>query len=213
MTDWARSERAQLVDLLRRLGPDAPTACEGWTTADMAAHLYVRERRPDAGPGVVMGGPFAAHTDRVMASVLRVQSFDDVVARVASGPPLLWRPLDEQLNLFEYFVHHEDVRRANPAASDGGGPRDLPAELESVIWERLRRTLRLSLRKARGVQVEVVAEEGGRAVVGGRGPTVRITGPVGEILLYTFNRKDIAQVELSGDDEAVTSLREARLGL
>jgi uncharacterized protein (TIGR03085 family) len=116
--------------------------------------------------------------------------------------------LDEQLNHFEYFVHHEDVRRCN-----GGGPRDLPVEQEAVIWERLRRSLRMSLRRARGIQVEVVAENGGRAVVGGKGPTVRLTGPVGDILLYTFNRKDIAQVEVTGDDEAVARLREARLGL
>ncbi|HVS67152.1 MAG TPA: TIGR03085 family protein, partial [Mycobacteriales bacterium] len=122
--------------------------------------------------------------------------------------PLLWRPMDEQVNHFEYFVHHEDVRRAN-----GEGPRDLPAEQEAVIWNRMRRSLRMSLRRARGVQVEVVAENGGRAVVGGSGPTVRITGPVGDILLYTFNRKDIAQVELTGDPDAVASLREARLGI
>ncbi|MGN6474285.1 MAG: TIGR03085 family metal-binding protein [Mycobacteriales bacterium] len=208
MSGWARSERAELVELFRRLGPDAPTACTGWTTADLAAHLYVRERRPDAGPGVVLGGPLAAHTDRVMASVLRVHTFDDIVARVAAGPPALWRPLDEQINHFEFFVHHEDVRRAN-----GEAPRALPAEQEAVIWNRLRRSLRMSLRRARGIQVEVVAENGGRAVVGGRGPTVRITGPVGDILLYTFNRKDIAQVELSGDDDAVEKLRAARLGL
>ena len=208
MSHWARGERAELVDLLRRLGPDAPTACTGWTTADMAAHLYVRERRPDAGPGVVVGGPFASHTDRVMASVLRVHTYDDVVARVAAGPPLLVRPIDEQMNLFEFFVHHEDVRRVN-----GGEPRDLPTEMEEVMWDRLRRSLRLSLRRLRGTQVEVVAEHGGRAVVGGSGPTVRILGPVGELVLYMFNRKDIAQVELSGDAEAVSALREARLGL
>jgi uncharacterized protein (TIGR03085 family) len=174
----------------------------------MAAHLYVRERRPDAGPGVVVGGPFAAHTNRVMASVLRVHTFDDIVARVAAGPPLLWRPMDEQVNFFEYFVHHEDVRRAN-----GEAPRELPAEQEAALWDRLRRSLRLSLRRVRGVQVEVVTEQGGRAVVGGSGPTVRITGPAGDILLYTFNRKDIAQVELTGDPDAVASLREARLGV
>jgi uncharacterized protein (TIGR03085 family) len=143
-----------------------------------------------------------------MASVLRVHPFDDVVARVAAGPPLMLRPLDEQMNHFEFFVHHEDVRRAN-----GEGPRDLPAEHEAAIWERLRRSLRLSLRRARGIQVEVVAENGGRAVVGGSGPTVRITGPVGDLLLFTFNRKDIAQVELTGDPDAVASLRSARLGL
>jgi uncharacterized protein (TIGR03085 family) len=182
--------------------------CTGWTTADMAAHLYVRERRADAGPGVVLGGPFASHTDRVMASVLRVHPYDDVVSRVAAGPPLLLRPLDEQMNLFEFFVHHEDVRRAN-----GDGPRDLPDEVEALMWERLRRMLRLSLRRVRGTQVEVVADGGGRAVVGGSGPTARMTGPVGELVLYMFNRKDIAQVELTGDADAVASVREARLGL
>ena len=179
----------------------------------MAAHLYVRERRPDAGPGVVVGGPFASHTDRVMESVMRVHTFDDVVARVAAGPPLLLRPLDEPFNHVEFFVHHEDVRRANGSASNGGGPRDLPAEQEAALWDRVRRSLRLSLRRARGMQVEVVTEHGGRAVVGGSGPTVRVLGPVGDILLFTFNRKDIAQVELTGDAEAIASLREARLGL
>ncbi|HVU60393.1 MAG TPA: TIGR03085 family metal-binding protein [Mycobacteriales bacterium] len=208
MTSWARAERAELVDLLRRLGPDAPTACVGWTTADMAAHLYVRERRADAGPGVVLGGPFASHTDRVMASVLRVHPYDDVVSRVAAGPPLLLRPVDEQMNLFEFFVHHEDVRRAN-----GEGRRGLPAAFDDVMWERLRRMLRLSLRRMRGTQVEVVSDHGGRAVVGGTGPTVRITGPVGELVLYSFNRKDIAEVELTGDPSAVAALRAARLGI
>ena len=116
--------------------------------------------------------------------------------------PLLVRPIDEQMNLFEFFVHHEDVRRVN-----GGEPRDLPTEMEEVMWDRLRRSLRLSLRRLRGTQVEVVAEHGGRAVVGGSGPTVRILGPVGELVLYMFNRKDIAQVELSGDAEAVRRYR------
>ncbi|HEX3707431.1 MAG TPA: TIGR03085 family metal-binding protein [Mycobacteriales bacterium] len=208
MSGWARSERAELVELFRRLGPDEPTACTGWTTADLAAHLYVRERRLDAAPGVVVGGPLGSHTERVMASVLRVHSFDEVVARVAAGPPLLLRPLDEQLNLFEYFVHHEDVRRAN-----GEGPRDLPRAFEAVLWERLRRSLRMSLRRMRGTQVEVVSEYGGRAVVGGSGPTVRLLGPTGDLVLYTFNRKDIAQIEITGDAEAIERLREARLGI
>ena len=35
----AERERAALADLLEELGPDAPTCCEGWTTAHLAAHL------------------------------------------------------------------------------------------------------------------------------------------------------------------------------
>jgi uncharacterized protein (TIGR03083 family) len=41
-TSLLRKERQALCDTLTELGPDAPTLCEGWTTADLAAHLMVR---------------------------------------------------------------------------------------------------------------------------------------------------------------------------
>ena len=47
MTRHALSERHLLCDELLRLGPDAPTKCEGWDTRDLAAHLVIREERPD----------------------------------------------------------------------------------------------------------------------------------------------------------------------
>ena len=49
----AQQERNTLCDLFVELGSEAPTLCEGWSTADLAAHLVVRERRPDSGPGLV----------------------------------------------------------------------------------------------------------------------------------------------------------------
>jgi hypothetical protein len=51
----ADTERAALCDLLDELGPDAPTLCEGWTTRDMAVHLYVRDRDPKAWAGISVG--------------------------------------------------------------------------------------------------------------------------------------------------------------
>lgn len=207
MTRWARQERQTLVRVLTELGPDAPTACTGWTTADLAAHIYVRERRADAMPGVVLPGALAAHTDRVMASVLRVHSYDHVIGRIAAGPPLALRPFDEALNLFEFFVHTEDARRAN-----GLGPRDLPVELEQLMWRRLRPMLRLSFRRARNVQIEFVTAHGDRIVIGS-GPTVRLLAPVGELVLYAYNRKLIAEVETSGDAAALGRLETARLGV
>ena len=62
--NFAQDERSELCDLLVDLGPDEPTLCEGWTTADLAAHLVVRERRPDSGPGIVWP-PLAGYTDSV----------------------------------------------------------------------------------------------------------------------------------------------------
>src|ERR1700743_2358756 len=55
---YARDERLALCALLDRTGPDAPTLCEGWRTGDLAAHLVLREHRPDAAVGI-MGGPLA----------------------------------------------------------------------------------------------------------------------------------------------------------
>jgi len=204
--NWAQEERRALVDVLTALGPDAPTACEGWTTADMAAHIYVRERRADAMPGVVLPGRFARHTDRVMASVLRVHTYEHVVSRIADGPPLALRPVDGVANLFEFFVHTEDVRRAN-----GEGPRDLPLELEQLMWRRLRPMLRLMFRKAKGIQIEFVTKHGDRTVIG-NGPTVRLLGPVGELVLYAYNRKGIAEVERTGGSDALDRLAQAHLG-
>jgi len=207
MSNWAAQERAELISLFNALGPDAPTRCGDWTTAELAAHLYIRERRPDAAGGLV-GGPLAGYTERTMRSVLRVHSYEHIVQRLAEGPPLPLRLLDEQINLHEFFVHHEDVRRA-----DGSGPRDLPAEMEQVLWARLRRILRFAYRQVKDAQLEFVTAHGDRTVIRGKGAKVRILGPAGELFLYSFNRKDYAEVELSGDEAAIERVRAAQLGV
>ena len=45
---FSDSERQLLADLFLEVGPEAPTLCAGWTTTDLAAHLWVREHRPEA---------------------------------------------------------------------------------------------------------------------------------------------------------------------
>ncbi len=64
MPRYARSEREALTELMSTLGPDAPTLNEGWTTRDLAAHLVVRERRPDAAAGIVVP-PLGGYAERV----------------------------------------------------------------------------------------------------------------------------------------------------
>src|SRR4051794_23761461 len=114
MTSWAAHERAALVDALADVGPDAPTLCEGWTAYHLAAHIYVRERRPDAALGVLPLGPLSAYTERVMASVMRAPPYDELLTRLRSVPPLLRAlHIDELINTVEFFVHTEDVRRPN----------------------------------------------------------------------------------------------------
>src|SRR5271157_947100 len=100
----AQQERTSICDLFVETGPDAPTLCEGWTTSDLAAHLVVRERRPDAALGIVVPS-LAARTERVQGKVRDRLGWTELVATVRDGPPLLLRPVDEPMNTVEYFVH------------------------------------------------------------------------------------------------------------
>ena len=102
MSSHARSERRALADLLLEVGPDAPTLCEGWSTGDLAAHLVIRERRPDAAAGILVK-PLAGYTERVQKQVRQGRSWPQLVETIRSGPPLPLRlgPVDEVANTVE----------------------------------------------------------------------------------------------------------------
>ncbi|HET9732601.1 MAG TPA: TIGR03085 family metal-binding protein [Acidimicrobiales bacterium] len=206
MTDFAARERAALADLFDELGPDAPTLCEGWAARDLAAHLVLRERRPDAAPGIVFK-PLSGYTERVQARVAATP-WPELVARYRSGPPPWLRPFDETANLVEMFVHHEDLRRGG----SGWSPRDLDPALGRALTARLRGLSRMLLRRSPVGVVASVPDQGLITLRSGD-PAVTITGGAGEVVLYVFGRKDAARVELSGPDDAVRRFREASLGL
>ncbi|MEV5891063.1 TIGR03085 family metal-binding protein [Nonomuraea fuscirosea] len=206
----ARGERAALCDLLDRLGPDEPTLCAGWTTADLAAHLAIRERRPDAMPGIALK-PLAGYTASVQNRLKTRLPYPELVGlvREPGGVYGLLPALDEAVNTLELFVHHEDVRRAQPDWE----PRALPDDLERLIWKRVSSGARLTLRRS---PVGVVLHRlGGGVALGGPkgGSRVEVTGRAGELLMFCFGRQAHAKVELTGEPDAVSALREATLGV
>ncbi|MGH9001099.1 MAG: TIGR03085 family metal-binding protein [Acidimicrobiia bacterium] len=203
------SERRALCDLALELGPDAPTLCEGWSTADLVAHLVVRERKPRAMPGILVGGRLGEITERAMEAV-RAGGFEAAVARVRTGPPLgpgRVPGVRTLLNLNEYFVHHEDVRRAN-----GRARRTDVAEVEDALWAIQRRSARFLLRRAKALGVELARPGGESFTARKRTPWVRLTGAPGELALYLFGRSAVADVEISGEPAAVEQFRSVRLG-
>jgi uncharacterized protein (TIGR03085 family) len=210
VTSWARHERAALADVLDELGPDAPTLCTGWTTKDMAAHVYVRERRLDASLGVLPLGPLSAYTERVMASTLRTLGYDEIVRRFRVVPPhLRLGPLDELMNTGEYFIHTEDVRRPN-----GLPAREMPEEFERAIWARVSRLARLSFRRA-DVAVHLEPTVGSSVVAGdtSAAEAVELRGRPSELLLLSYNRTADAEVEFRGEPAAVERLRSTKFGM
>ena len=195
-------DRLALCDLFDELGPDAPTLNEGWTTADLAAHLVARDRRPDSVPGLVLPA-LAPWSERVRRGVLR-RPYADIVEDLRSGPPK-WSPLrrpaaDRAGNTHEFFVHYEDVRRCR----DDWEPRPLDPAAEADIWRVVRWFGRRAFRRS---PVGVALRSDDHAFRAHRGmPAVTISGPPGEILLYAFGRQGHARVDLSGDGAAVEAL-------
>ena len=202
-------ERRELCDLLEELGPDAPTLCEGWSTIDLAAHLVVRERDLRAAPGILLGGRFESTLDRLMEQA-KAPGYRQLVDRVRNGPPfgpMAVPGLRTLMNLNEYVVHHEDVRRAN-----GLAPRDDRDDLQDAVWGLVRHQARLMLRKVRGASVRL--EPSGRSgVVVGKGPEAVLTGPPVELVLYLFGRREASAAAVSGDPAARAVLESAPLGI
>ncbi len=216
MGGYATAERNALADTLVRVGPDAPTLCTGWSAADLAAHLVIREGRPLAATGILVK-PLAALTERVQSTTKHRTPYAKLVERIRQGPPP-WSPfrlgfVDATINTFEYFVHHEDLRRAV-----GDAPRELDTAQSDDLWHRLRGQARFLFRAA-PVGVTLVRTEhdhSPRQTVVAKAATplmVTVSGPAGELVLFAFGRKDAARVELTGDDAAVGRLRAAKLGL
>ena len=57
-------------------------------------------------------------------------SWEQSVSTVRSGPPLLLRPFDGPMNTVEFFIHVEDLRRAQ----DGWEPRAISPALAEALW-------------------------------------------------------------------------------
>ncbi len=85
----------------------------------------------------------------------------------------------------EYFVHHEDLRRAQP----GWEPRELPAEDVEELWTLVSRS---GAYLGRGLPVPTRLARSDRPGTSapfkkGDDPVV-VTGPVGELVLWVFGR-------------------------
>jgi uncharacterized protein (TIGR03085 family) len=196
---------------LETAGPDAPTLCEGWRTRDLAAHVVVRERRPDAAGGILIK-QLASRLDRVMEEFAG-RPYDELIQLIRTGPPRFspfqLKQIDEASNTIEFYVHAEDVRRAQPQWT----PRELDPVFQDALWSRLERTARLVGRTApTGL---VLRRPDGRTAVAHRGtPVVTATGEPSELLLLLYGRQKAAKVDLTGDEEAIATLHEAKeLGL
>ncbi|MFY1637560.1 TIGR03085 family metal-binding protein [Solwaraspora sp. WMMB335] len=208
MARFAQMERQSLADLFLAVGPDAPTVNDGWTTRDLAAHLVVRERRPDAMPGIWLP-LLRRHSERVRTG-LAARPFPELVQLVRRPPA--WSPMsnpvtDEVANLMEFFIHHEDVRRAQPDWQ----PRDVPPGEQAALWKRVVALGKLHLRRFPG-RVRVLADGYGEFAVGVGDDPVLISAPPGELVMFLTGRQRVSRVEIDCPSVFEERLRNAAFG-
>ena len=212
---FAKSERADLCDLFDQVGPDAPTLCRGWTSHGLAAHLWIRENDPLGASGIV-AKPLSGLNERRMAEVQSRWEFPELVDRIRNGPArfsvFAIPGVDEGANTTEFFLHHEDVRRAGDQPQNA---RDLGAEVEEWMWRRLKLLARAWFRR---VQVGLVLERLGSAEAGGDPDTIRavggasivtLVGQPSEVLLYANGRRSVAEIKVVGEPAAIEILNSA----
>lgn len=211
MTTPATEERRALADELLNVGPDAPTLIPDWDAKMMAAHIVLRDRRPDAAAGIVVK-QLADHTAKVQRELAQ-RPFEKLVEEVRHGPPV-WSParigqVDRLLNTAEFFVHLEDVRRAQPAWE----PRTLDGGLVDDLYSALKR-MASQLTKSSPVGLTLTATEGRSPITAhGGSPMITVTAPVGELTLWAFGRQTHALVDFDGSPDAIAAAEKASFGL
>jgi uncharacterized protein (TIGR03085 family) len=208
---FTTNERAGMCDSFAGVGPDAPTMCEGWTTRDLLAHLLVRERRPDAAGGILIGA-LAKRTERVMATVAEAP-YEEMIAQFRGGPPI-WSPfalplLGNKANLAEFFVHHEDILRAQPDWTVADRRNVGEAELGGLLKMMGRMLYRKSpvgvVLRSSG-QPDIVAKKGTSSVT--------VVGEPTEIVLHGYGRtSDKLAIVVTGDAADVAAFEASPRGI
>jgi uncharacterized protein (TIGR03085 family) len=205
-------ERLELCKLLDELGPSVPTLLDGWSAGDLAAHIVLRERDLVAGLCLVLPGPFQRFAERRRAKLAQSKDFKWLVTRIRRGPPFGFFRIGwvrRVANLNEFFVHHEDIRRANAQP-----PRELTPAMNAALWRNVRQGAHYLSRRlnACGLEIEWVGTNE-RVLVQRGEPTAQISGPPGELLLYIFGRQAAAHVNLSGPSGAIAEVQRTHFGM
>lgn len=199
----ARRQRAALADLLEELGPFAPTMCEGWQTQDLAAHLYVREHKPSALPGIG-SEKYAAKTKRIQQESLHALSYPGLIDAIRT-PGWFMLPLDNLVNTAELFIHHEDVLRAN------GRAQVLKPSEQRDLWPVTKTLARKTNMTFKG-HVRLQRTDTGEVTQIGRGPhPLTVAGLPSELLLHLSGRK--ADVAVTGEPAVVEAWQQSIKGM
>lgn len=209
MASFARRERTALCNLALAVGEHAPTLSGDWDVKELVCHLLVRETSPIGAPGIVVPA-LSKLTDLEMKRLHR-QDFGTLVERLRSPglTPYAVPQIDALANTLEFFVHHEDIRRAGRHWRR----RSLSVADQDALWGSLTYVGRGLVREAK-VPVVIRRTDTGETITLRRGKhPVELAGPPSEVVMYLFGRDQTRNLMFAGPEESVARLRRAGLGI
>lgn len=206
--DFVAASRAALVAALYAAGPNEPTLVEQWQTQHLAAAVYLRENPHRVTERELGNGTAARNTaiQQLGEESASRKAFYNLVRKIAGGPEeppaagrqsflsrlrrsVTPRRQETQSMLLHFFVHTEDIRRAQARWA----PRKLTDEYADALFEQLREHARKYYANAKTGYVLI--RTNGERIVAKRGTAQTfVTGPAGELVLHALGRPDHALV-------------------
>ena len=204
--DDVEAERAMLADSLDAVGPHAQTACGDWTAFDLAAHVLAAERAAGAPAFCVRvlaarGVQFHPRPQVVSWAIRRERrgGYPPLIRRLRQrSPRLLLAPAVAAATLFEVWMHHDDLTRANGLAH-----RTPDCLAEAIPWlvryqtSRLP-TARLIVRTTDNHEFAFGPNAGSRAV---------LTGPAGDLFRWLAGRRPLTAPNIEAEAAVTDQLR------
>lgn len=185
---------AQFCDALAAVAPTAPTLCEGWDAHDLAVHVWVLKHDPLSWPGIAVTA-FARLTQQRAEHFKQRWSYEILIGKLRQETGAMASlPFDGRQGhrhaLGEFYIHTEDVRRAN------NYPRSTQtSETEDALWLRTREAGKELW--PRGRAAVLVEAPGRESFTIGRGPAAaRVVGLPSEALLWIYGREGVADIEV-----------------
>ncbi|AOS94726.1 MULTISPECIES: maleylpyruvate isomerase family mycothiol-dependent enzyme [Mycobacterium avium complex (MAC)] len=198
LRDDVIAERALLADSLEAVGPQAPTGCGQWTAFDLGAHVVAGEWAAGVpasciralGARGVQFHPRPQAVDKFIERTRR-HGFPAVIEHLRRpGPRLLLTGPVVASTLFEVWMHHDDLARANDLLH--GTPTHLGQALPALVGYH-----RLGLPAAR---LTIHATDGQHWVLGDTAdPPAFIGAPTADLIRWLAGRPTQTALNIAAD--------------
>jgi len=198
LRDDVTAERALLADSLETVGPKAPTSCGDWSAFDLGAHVVAGEWAAGVpafciralGARGVQFHPRPRAVEQFIERTRR-RGFPAVIEHLRRPSPrlLLTGPVAAS-TLFELWMHHDDLTRAN----------NLPHGTPTHLGRAIPALVRYHRHRLPAARLTIRATDGQHWIVGDTAhPPAVVAAPTADLIRWLGGRPPRAALDIVAD--------------